>query len=406
MSSPRSDAQERVAALLHSARKSIGLSMAFLSRMDGQQQTLEVVDSSRWMPLRDGTTQDQETSLCQAILAGQLPPVLPDLRDFPVAMALPAAKRPRIRSYISVPVRLSDGSLYGTFCAAGLSPRLELNDRDEALMHVLAQAAALIVEPDVRAAARERALEQRFGPLISAGGPAIVWQPIVDLGSGELRGAEALSRFPSEWGMPPDACFAEAHEIGVGHELELQALLAGFEQSKAVPGFGTLNISPNTLVQDSIAAELIDIASGDVVLELSEHDPVADYDVLNAVLAPMRAKGMQLAIDDVGSGFSSLRHVLLTQPDILKLDRSIVAGVRRDTSQFDLIHSLADFGHRIGAHIVAEGVEEAAEAGVLASAGVDYGQGWYFGRPIPLRDLLADAARIQAEAVTKVGAQE
>ncbi len=391
MPDARDDSQERIAALLHTARKSLDLSLAFLSRLDGPDQTLEVVDSAAWLPISDGVTQPRATSLCQVILDGDLPPVLPDLRSFPVAMALPAAKRPRLRSYISVPVRLSDGSLYGTFCAAGLTPRPELGKRDQGLMEVLAQAAALIIEPQVMAEQHARALAERFEPLMAAGGPAIVWQPIVDLGSGKFRAAEALSRFPAEWGAPPDVCFAEAHEIGVGHELELLSLLNAFRQSTQLPGYGTLNISPNTLVLESTTAALTEIASDKVVLELSEHDPVADYDALNAALGPMRDKGLRVAIDDVGSGFSSLRHVLLIHPDVLKLDRSMVSGVRPGTAQFDLIQSLADFGHRIGARIVAEGVEEQSEADALGSAGVDYGQGWLFGRPIPLPDLLSQS---------------
>ena len=143
----RNEAQDQVADLLRTARKSLGLSMSFLTRMDGTTQTLEVVDSAIPLVLRDGVTQRQDTSLCQAILDDRLPEVIPDLRDFPEAMRLPAARFPRIRSYVSVPVRLSDGSLYGTFCAAGLTSDRELQERDRALMDVLAHAAAVIIEP-------------------------------------------------------------------------------------------------------------------------------------------------------------------------------------------------------------------------------------------------------------------
>ena len=132
-------------------------------------------------------------------------------------MRLPAARMPRIRSYVSVPVVLSDGTLYGTFCAAGLTTDKALSKRDQALMEVLAQAAALVIEPGVRerraAATRSRT---RLVPLIAAGGPVVVLQPIVELATGDRVGAEALSRFPPEWGMAPDVCFAEAHSVGLG----------------------------------------------------------------------------------------------------------------------------------------------------------------------------------------------
>ena len=121
MARKRSDAEQQIADLLHTARKSLRLSVAFLSRLDGTTQHLEVVDTSAPFLFREGYQQQQDLTLCQAILDRKLPQVIPDLKVFPEAMKLPAARMPRLRSYVSVPVTLSDGSLYGTFCAAGLT---------------------------------------------------------------------------------------------------------------------------------------------------------------------------------------------------------------------------------------------------------------------------------------------
>src|SRR4051794_1900303 len=90
----RTDAARQVAELLRTARQSLGLSLAFLSRMDGTVQHLEVMDSAIPLVFRDGLTRPQQTSFCQAILDGKLPPVIPDVRDFPEAMKLPAARIP------------------------------------------------------------------------------------------------------------------------------------------------------------------------------------------------------------------------------------------------------------------------------------------------------------------------
>ncbi len=98
-------------------------------------------------------------------------------------------------------------------------------------------------------------------------------------------------------------------------------------------------------------------------------------------LRPLRDNGLRLAIDDVGAGFSSLRHILLTAPDVIKLDRSIVAGAASDLVLLTLVRSLVDFAHGAGAHVVAEGVETSDDAVALRGAGVDYGQGWHFARP-------------------------
>ena len=83
-------------------------------------------------------------------------------------------------------------------------------------MDVLASAAAVIIEPEVRSQERRTEISDRLDPLIADGGPVVVLQPIVDLATGARVGAEALSRFPAEWGMAPDVCFAEAHSVGLG----------------------------------------------------------------------------------------------------------------------------------------------------------------------------------------------
>ena len=393
MTRQRSAAEQQVADLLRTAKESLQISVAFLTRMDGTTQHLEVVESSVPFLFKEGATQKQETTFCQAILDGKLPAVIPDVKKFPVAMALPAARLPRIRSYVSVPVVLSDGTMYGTFCAAGLTSDKGLSKRDKALMDVLAHAAAVIIEPGLRSAARHDEIETRMWPVVEAGGPVVVLQPIVDLATGVRVGAEALSRFPREWALAPDLCFAQAHSIGIGHELELLALAGAAEHLVRVPGYVAMNISPSTLLTRAATELLSALPLDRILLELSEHDQVEDYDALHAVLAPLRARGMRLAIDDVGAGFSSLRHIVLTRPDVLKIDRTLVDGISDDEILNTLVHSLVDFGHGSGAKVVAEGVETGADAAVLLTLGVDYGQGWYFGRPGSAEDLVArDAA--------------
>jgi EAL domain-containing protein (putative c-di-GMP-specific phosphodiesterase class I) len=389
----RSGAEAQVAELLSTARESLGLSVAFLARMDGPDQYLEVVDSGVPFLFQEGSVQPRETSLCQAVLDGKLPEVVPDLRDYPEAMKLPATRFPRVRSYISVPVRLSDGSLYGTLCAAGLRPEKALGRRDKSLMDVLAHAAAVVIEPEVLENARRDEIEGRLVRLLAAGGPQVVLQPIVDLATGGRIGAEALSRFPAEWGKAPDLCFADAHSVGQGDDLEVRALRGAAAHLPHVTGYVAMNVSPATLLTPACQELLAGLPLERVVLELSEHDQVEDYPTLLATLAPLRQAGMRLAIDDVGAGFSSLRHIVLTSPDVLKLDRSIVDGVATDPVLRTLVRSMVDFGHGCDARIVAEGVETEQDAQALLDLGVDCGQGWHFGRPGPREALEATPAR-------------
>ena len=392
MSRTRSDAEQQIAELLQTAKKSLQLSVAFLSRLDGTTQHLEVVESSIPFLFKDGITQRQEYTFCQAILDGKLPAVIPDVTKFPEAMKLPTAKIPRIRSYVSTPVVLSDGSLYGTFCAFGLTSDKELGTRDKTLMDVLASAAAVIIEPEVRSQERRNDIEGRLAPLIADGGPVVALQPIVDLATGERVGAEALSRFPAEWAMAPDVVFAEAHSVDLGHRLELLALERAAEHLDVVGGYVAMNVSPATLLTPEFRELLTRLPLGRVLLELSEHDQVEDYAALTATLAPFRAAGLRLAIDDVGAGFSSLRHIVVTSPDVIKIDRSIVAGLDTDPVLSKLVHSLVEFGHGCDVRVVAEGIETADEAATLRALGVDYGQGWFYGRPGPPAALSVIAA--------------
>src|ERR671920_799855 len=280
----RTAADQQIADLLVTAKKSLDLSVAFLSRLDGTTQHLEVVETSVPVLVQEGARVRQDTSLCQAILDGKLPAVIPDVKRYPAAMALPSARIPRIRSYVSTPVHLSDGSLYGTFCAFGFRSDKELGKRDEALMRVLASAAAVIVEPEVRDQERRTEIEARLDPVVADGGPVVLLQPLE-------RAAEHLDR---------------------------------------VDGHVAMNVSPATVLTPACGELLGRLPLDRVVLELTEHDEVEDYDVLLATLAPFRAAGLRLAIDDVGAGFSSLRHIVLTNPDVIKLDRSIVAGIACD----------------------------------------------------------------------------
>ncbi len=380
----RSETAQQVAELLRTARQSLGMGLAFLSRMDGAEQRLEVVDSV--LPVPDGMTQPRATSFCQAILDGVLPPVIPDVARFPAAMRLPAAQQ-GIRSYLSVPVELSDGTVYGTFCSAGLEADPQLDERDLALMRVLAQAAATIIEPDVVKRCRNAVIESRLRPLLDRDGPVVLLQPIVELAGGTRVGAEALSRFPQEWGQPPDEVFADADLIGERENLELAALRRAADHLPCVAGYIAMNISPATLYSPGGVPFLTGLPLERIVLELSEHDPIQDYERLRTVLAPLRARGMRLAIDDVGAGYSSLRHIVATGPDVIKLDRSIVAGVAGDPVLAVVVHALTELATAVGATVVAEGIETAADATTLAGLGVGLGQGWLFDRAVPAADL-------------------
>lgn len=125
-----------------------------------------------------------------------------------------------------------------------------------------------------------------------------------------------------------------------------------------------------------------------IVVEITEHAAIADYGRLNERLARIRQLGARIAIDDAGAGFASLRHILLLDPDIIKLDITLISGIASNRSAQALAAGLISFAGRVGAAIVAEGVETAEQRSALQVLGVPYGQGYFLGRPTSALDAL------------------
>ena len=120
---------------------------------------------------------------------------------------------------------------------------------------------------------------------------------------------------------------------------------------------------------------------GRLVVEVTEHARVPGYDDLRSVLRPWRRAGVRVAVDDAGAGFASLRHVLNLEPDVLKLDRSIVQDVDSDPRRRALVGCLVGFAGQVQAQVVAEGIETPAELDTLIDLGAELGQGYLLGRP-------------------------
>jgi len=217
---------------------------------------------------------------------------------------------------------------------------------------------------------------------LDSGAPRIVFQPIAQLASREVVGYESLSRFDLDPFQAPNVWFAEAAEVGLGVELELAAVRSALEGLPLLPreAFLTLNVSPTTAMRP----ELTDSLSNErerLILEITEHAQVEDYDDLLSALGSLRAAGVRLAVDDAGAGYASLQHILRLCPDIIKLDITLVRDIDRDPIKRALAASLVAFGREIGSMITAEGIETADELAALVDLGVPWGQGYHLGRP-------------------------
>lgn len=214
-----------------------------------------------------------------------------------------------------------------------------------------------------------------------ARGLSTALQPIVDLTTGRVVGVESLARFADH--RPPEAHFAEAATAGRRLDLELAAVRAGLSRLGELPqsAYLTLNVSPDVATSSELAIILEAAPADRLIIELTEHAPVGDYEVLTRALSTMRARGMRVAIDDAGAGFASLRHVLALRPDVIKLDISITKGINADPRRKELVRALVTFSRATGCTLIAEGIETTEELAAVRALGVGCGQGFCLGRP-------------------------
>jgi EAL domain-containing protein (putative c-di-GMP-specific phosphodiesterase class I) len=212
-----------------------------------------------------------------------------------------------------------------------------------------------------------------------------VYQPIVDLRTGATCGYEALSRFQLDPLRPPDQWFAEADAAGLGPELEMHAIRSAIKSRHRLPTgtYLSVNVSPKTLLSQGFAALLQSLDGKPLVVEVTEHSAVEDYDELKRAIDQFRARGVRLAIDDLGTGFASFMHIVKLLPEFMKLDLSLTRDIEADAVKQALTAALVGFASQIGAHLIAEGVETVEEMQTLKALGVECAQGYYLGAPAP-----------------------
>jgi len=240
-----------------------------------------------------------------------------------------------------------------------------------------------VLGPGLRAhAARERAA-QPIRTIVEERLLTPHFQPIVALDTGAIQGFEALTRFAN--GQGPDQVFKEARLLDLGVALERVTLVAAIHEAHHLPGrpFLSLNVSPELVLSPELEP-LLASSRRPLVLELSEHVPVDDYEALRESVTAIRP-GVSLAVDDAGSGYASLRHILALRPAYAKLDLTLVREIDRDPARQALLVGLVEFSRELGCQLVAEGIEREEERESLLRLGVAMGQGFLFGRPQPIR---------------------
>ncbi|WP_423770438.1 EAL domain-containing protein [Pseudomonas sp. NLJ1] len=218
-----------------------------------------------------------------------------------------------------------------------------------------------------------------------------LFQPIMCLSEQRVFGHEALSRGPSNSPLhAPLNLFTIARQAGRLTELEAtcrESACRRFSEQQ-LQGKLFLNISPESLLEPHYPSgqtlkllEQVGLPPSRVVIELTEHTPTDDFQLLSNALHHYRDMGFSIAIDDLGAGYSSLRLWSELRPEYVKIDRHFIDGIHRDPLKREFVGSILQIARASKAQVIAEGIELAEELAVLVEMGVDLVQGYLLGRP-------------------------
>ncbi|MGE2736051.1 EAL domain-containing protein [Mycolicibacterium vaccae] len=373
--------------LLGVVRQRLALETAWLSSFRDGMQIIEVLDGDgEALGLAAGLRSQLSETYCVRVIDGRLPAVIPSIADNQIAAALPITVESGIGAYVGVPVRGRDGAMFGMVCVVSRDAKPHLNENDLRIVEQVADLIGTLIDSPTSAADPTLAQRKAIRRVVVERDFEVVFQGIHETASGKVVGVEALSRFPCE-PFRPDAFFEQAAVLGLDVELETEIVRRVLSMIPCLPDdvFVTMNISPTAALEVPWSEMFADVDPSRIVLEITEHDAVPDYTALDEVLEPCRARGMRLAIDDVGAGFASFSHVLELGPDFVKIDQSITRHIDADDARRRLAQAITEFAGQIGATVIAEGIESQGELDTVASVGIAVAQGYHLGRPRPFR---------------------
>lgn len=316
----------------------------------------------------------------------------------------------RIRATLCAPFRLSELEIR-VDCAIGCAllgggeemAQEVLRNAQFALKRAKASGEVRFYEPNQARAARRRfSIETELRRAVEAGDLDLAFQPLVDLASGTVSGFEALARWPTARGaISPAEFIPVAEESGLIVPLgrwALDAALATLARwddrtGGTLPLSMSVNLSAIQVARDDIAAVTSDalarhrIGGERLTLELTESAIVQDPERATRVLGDLKALGARVAMDDFGTGYTSLAYLQRLPIDILKIDRSFVSGLLQDRDSIAIVRAILSLADALGMETTAEGIDSRDLAEALTSMGCTHGQGFWFSRP-----MRADAA--------------
>lgn len=388
----RTGSTERIVQdALRAIRVHLDMDVAFVSEFTKGRRVFRYVDAGGDdSPIAVGGSDPLDESYCQRVVDGRLPELIRDATQLPAALEIAATLAVPIGAHVSVPLRLSNGQVFGTFCCFSSDPDPSLDERDLSLLRMFSDFTSRQIEEKLVAERLQEETAERVRAVLLDEAYRIVYQPIFDLAQNRIVGFEALTRFTAEPVRTPDVWFQEAADVALGEQLEMAVIKKALAEFVQFPDdcYLSLNASPANVINGALARALHGARLDRVVLEITEHAEIADYSLFAPALAELRDRGLRLAVDDVGAGYASLHHVLQLYPDLIKLDVTLTRNIDKDSRKHALASAFVAFAKDIGGTIIAEGVETDSELKTLRNLNVTRAQGYLLGRPMPAADAL------------------
>lgn len=376
----------RLERILAFALEQLGLDAVYMWEFrDGWQQCRACIGASASFRVAPEDVLAGHNSYSHQMATGRLPNLICDART--EARIVSWAD---IGAYVGVPIRHQDGMLWGALAGVSHAPRPDL---DQSAVDTLSLLADLVVF-DAEEHSRRETTRRDIEDFIIGGGFEVAYQPVIDMGTGDCIGLEALARFPEPYHMPPRT-FGAAERVGLGVELEVAVARRALEILPALsPGqLLALNVSPAALLNCEVWEGMWrdgTLPLARLVVEVTEHAAVSAYASLRGELQPLRERGLRIAVDDAGAGYASLRHILELRPDFIKLDRWLIDGLAEDRARRVAVGSFVALARELGAGVIAEGIERPEDLAAVSELGIDLAQGYLLGRPTSDRDTIAE----------------
>ncbi|MEC7545615.1 MAG: EAL domain-containing protein [Pseudomonadota bacterium] len=372
---------EVIGHLLRTARERLRMEVGFISEFIDGMRVFRFVDSAPGVNLiAPGGADFLARSYCQRIVDERAPQLISDARTCSAVVDLKATQLLPVGAHISVPITLSDGHVFGTFCLFSRYAVPGLNHRSLALVRAFAEMVALLLEERRMAGAeyeQNNTAIHHVSTFFTEHRVSFSPSSIVDLNTKEEIGTElvpAISQ-PSPLFSNPFLLLREADRLGLSQlsgVAMMESSLAALTRLSA-DQFVSMNVTPQLIMQFDFNQWLRSDCSR-LVLGLSEHDIVDDYTSLKARLYRLKESGVRIAVVHAGAGFASMRHILQLQPEFVKLDADLTCGIHKDKGQQAMLEALMRFCRSQGSILMAEGICSDEDEAYLRTAGVGFAQ--------------------------------